>query len=129
MIYLYHERWSEAVEEFLKVSKLRQNGTAQTHSNFHLAEAYIGQGNTDAAIEIYKTALLHSNPENGSDYDEALRGLAEIYRNLGDHASAVPYYERYLELDQTDEAENGPSVEPISEYEQEMIDYIAAHKN
>ncbi len=57
MIYLYHERWNEAVEEFLKAYKLQQNGITKYGLSFQLAEAYIGQGNTDAAIEIYKTAL------------------------------------------------------------------------
>ncbi len=127
-IYLANERWDEAVAEYLKVSKLNASVLSADTVNAGLAEAYIGQGNTHAAIEIYKTALAQSDPENNSDYDDALKSLAKIYRSLGDHATALPYYERYFELNLSESARENFDSEPISEYEQDIIDYIAAHR-
>ncbi|THU95653.1 TPR-like protein [Dendrothele bispora CBS 962.96] len=68
------------------------------------------------AIECYKRALIPAGP------DEIIlnQALARIYRNLGEHAEAVGYHRRIVEVCQADErhiAEYAKSSLEVAEYE------------
>jgi eukaryotic-like serine/threonine-protein kinase len=53
-------------------------------------------GDRRAAIEAYRT-LLEEYPQDG----DALNNIALLYTEIGDHARAIPYYERAIAADST----------------------------
>ena len=90
-----------------------------------LANLYRGLGDHAAALSLCRQALeihrttvgekdrrfflrRYRNPENDSLYANSLNNLGELYRDMGDHAAALPLYRQALEVRRTALGERHP---------------------
>ena len=85
----------------------------------------VKNGNKPSAesSEVYKSvlAILDQDPANktkrANDYIEAYNQIAGAYILVNDKANAIVYYEKFLDVD--------PSNEPLKAYVQKLKDQLA----